>query len=149
MSTLISKQYAMYDLAKFPSIKKEENGKVVKEIQLIACPQTTGEPFFVTQECYPANPDSPELSLEELTAKAISHPYSEVIILFYGAVRVSVDGVLYEVPDNGAFIAKAGCKYAFQFKDRTVDHASYTIFVPQIAPDDDPDYVRLIQLTRE
>lgn len=149
MSTLIHRQFAMYDAANLPTVEIEHNGRVYRNRRLLISPYTTGEPILILQTTFFADPDAKAMNAEELDAYAHSHEFAEEIMIFDNEARVVVDGVLYSVPAGGALVAKAGCRHGCQFVDNTKDGTITCVFVPTIPADEDPDYVSLIQKTKE
>lgn len=149
MSTLISKKFAIYDVNNMPSVEIFENGKKYRDRKLIVSPYTTGESVLVLQTTFLANYKTELLNKEELEARAHSHESAEEIMIFNREAQVIVDGEIYHVPAGGTLIAKPGCRHGCQFVDNTKDGTITCIFVPSIPADEDPDYIELIQKTKE
>ena len=149
MSSLINKQFAMYDIKNFPSVEISRNGRVYRNRKLLISPYTTGEPILVLQTTIFADPESKAKTASEIDKYAHIHDYAEEIMIFEREVNVVIDGIMYNVPEGGVLVAKAGCRHSCQVVDNTKDTTLTCIFVPTIPADEDPDYVHLIQRTKE
>lgn len=149
MSTLIGEKFAIYDVCNMPAVEICQNGEKYRDRRLIASPYTTGESILVLQTTFMANNRSGLLSREDLEARAHSHEFAEEIMIFDHEAQVILDGEIYHVPAGGTLIAKPGCRHGCQFVDNTKEGTITCIFVPAISADEDPEYVELIQKTRE
>ena len=149
MTSLIHEQFAVYDYEKFPVVGSYRDGKAHCDKKLLISPYTTGEPIFVLKTTYYANPDMRRLSADGLDAYAHAHKYAEEIMIFEDEAEAVIDGVMYNIPANGMLVAKAGCRHAAQFVDPGKGCTVTSVFIPTVPASEDPDYVLLIQRTKE
>lgn len=113
----------IYKTMEFPC---EEFGEgIVREVRLLASPQTTGEN---------------RLSIVHTTipAHAISeghvHPDFDEYIYFNIAGKAILDGVEYAVPEKGMVHAKAGVKHECINTSEDETLALFCVFVPPLKP---------------
>ena len=126
----------IYDCNSFPAQLFGEG--IVRQVRLIASPETTGEERIRIVTC-------------TVPAGGISeghiHPDADEYIYFDIGGSAKLDDVEYPVPPKGLLHAKAGIKHECINTSETKILTLYCVFVPHLKPYG--SYPELIKLTNE
>lgn len=126
----------IYDTNKFPAEKFGEG--IVREVRLIAAPETTGEERIrIVKTTVPAG----------AVSEGHVHPDADEYIIFDIPGLVVLDGVEYEVPEGGMVHAVKGVNHECRNTDPVRTLTLWCIFVPAFKPYG--KYPELIEKTKK